>query len=298
MLKPLKIDPNFAPCPAVDGDELFPNGIFEFNITKMWEYIRNNADRVLLTGTAVENYPKEFSRLDEAHVDNTDIIKPVILAEIAPGRYNLVDGHHRMEKARRLGLTSLPAYWLDVNEHIPFLTSTGAYHAYVEYWNEKIHAIYTRPGKNILADLAAADDLRRKWPKIDLLHSLGFPIAVRQNICFSYLSEENYITLTDVFEIVISSKKDPRPGYLISKMLDCQCVGRVAFLKAVNHISQLDLGTQGNLAWKKRYKKFKEAHRAKGSRQQSWSFALTEAGAKMAKFSSNGAAYAPRRRRE
>jgi len=35
----LKTDKKFIPCPVADGDELFLNGIFEFNITKMLEYI-------------------------------------------------------------------------------------------------------------------------------------------------------------------------------------------------------------------------------------------------------------------
>jgi hypothetical protein len=48
MKKPfkLKIDNAFTPCPVADGDELFPNGIFEFNITKMVEYIQNDPDIV------------------------------------------------------------------------------------------------------------------------------------------------------------------------------------------------------------------------------------------------------------
>jgi hypothetical protein len=35
----LKIIKKFTPCPIDDGDELFPNGIFEFNITKMLSFI-------------------------------------------------------------------------------------------------------------------------------------------------------------------------------------------------------------------------------------------------------------------
>ena len=32
-------DKDFTPPPLSEGDELFPNGIFEFNITKMLAYI-------------------------------------------------------------------------------------------------------------------------------------------------------------------------------------------------------------------------------------------------------------------
>ncbi|MEI8013086.1 MAG: hypothetical protein WCI27_11535 [Candidatus Omnitrophota bacterium] len=37
--KKLKIDRKFTPCPVDDEDELFHNGIFVFNITKMIAYI-------------------------------------------------------------------------------------------------------------------------------------------------------------------------------------------------------------------------------------------------------------------
>jgi len=33
--KIFKVDNNFIPCPVAIGDELFPNGIFVFNITKI-----------------------------------------------------------------------------------------------------------------------------------------------------------------------------------------------------------------------------------------------------------------------
>jgi len=64
--------------------------------------------------------------------------RPVILGEIAPDRYNLIDGHHRVAKARREGLPSILAYRIPCPEHVAFLTSTRAYQAYVEYWNSKV----------------------------------------------------------------------------------------------------------------------------------------------------------------
>lgn len=35
----LKLEKTFAPLPVDEGDELFPNGIFEFNVTKMLAFI-------------------------------------------------------------------------------------------------------------------------------------------------------------------------------------------------------------------------------------------------------------------
>ena len=134
----LSVDAAFRPCPAADGDELFPNGIFEFNITKMLEWIRTNPGDVPLEDVSVGDFCREFSSIDESHMDSVQLGQPVILAEIAPGRYNLIDGNHRMEKARRLGIERIAAYKLNVEQHVRFLTDEKAYVAYVEYWNSKV----------------------------------------------------------------------------------------------------------------------------------------------------------------
>ena len=133
----LKVDDNFTPCPINKGDELFQNGIFVFNITKMIKYLKKNANEVDLIEAEVGDFPKSFSSIDESHVDSVDVSQPVILSEIAPGHYNLIDGNHRMEKARKMGAKSILAYKIDVNQHLKFLTEKKAYLSYIEYWNEK-----------------------------------------------------------------------------------------------------------------------------------------------------------------
>jgi len=138
MVKKFSIDKNFAPCPVNDGDELYPNGIFEFNITKIIEYIHSNLADIALEMVAVEDFYKGFSSLDESHVDKTDVSRPVIMVEISPGRYNLIDGNHRMQKARRMGIKSMSAYKLNAEQHMKFLTTKKGYEAYIEYWNDKL----------------------------------------------------------------------------------------------------------------------------------------------------------------
>lgn len=133
----LKADYSFTSCPINKGDELFPNGIFVFNITKMLEYLKKNPNEVDLVEAEVGDFSKSFSSIDESHVDSVDVSQPVILAEIAPGYYNLIDGNHRMEKARRMGIRSILAYKLDVKQHLKFLTEKKAYLSYIEYWNGK-----------------------------------------------------------------------------------------------------------------------------------------------------------------
>ena len=137
LVRILKVDKDFTPCPVVDDDEIFPNGIFKFNITKMLECIEKNHDDVTLEEVAVSDVTS-FSHINESHIDSVDISRPVILAEISPGRYNLIDGNHRIEKARRLGVMYIMAYRLNVEQHIRFLTSKTAYLTYIEYWNSKL----------------------------------------------------------------------------------------------------------------------------------------------------------------
>jgi hypothetical protein len=58
--KELKVNDNFIPCPTKEGDELYPNGIFVFNITKMIEYIKKNSSEI--------DFVKEILPLDTISV--------------------------------------------------------------------------------------------------------------------------------------------------------------------------------------------------------------------------------------
>jgi hypothetical protein len=152
-------------------------------------------------------------------------------------------------------------------------------------------------GNNIGADLAAADDMTKQWPKSDLLLFSGFPASARNSLCRWHWEKQDAVTLAEIFELVISSDKDPRPGYLISKMLDIRCVGKKNFLSVVTYMAGLDFGKQCNHVWKGRYTQFENAHRVRGSRKYSWSFPVTDAGKLLAKFR-NGSQYNPRRRKK
>lgn len=135
--KKLKVNKNFVPCPVETEDELFPNGIFVFNITKMNEYIQTHSEDIPCEEIAVSDFSNS-STVNESHIDSVEVSRPVILAEIAPGRYNVIDGNHRMEKARRMGIKNVTAYKLSAKQHMQFLTSEKAYIAYIEYWNDKV----------------------------------------------------------------------------------------------------------------------------------------------------------------
>lgn len=137
MPKKLSLDKNFVPCAVCEGDELFPNGIFVFNITKMLGYLDSNRRSILPSDLDISELA-HHPRINESHLDSVDISIPVILAEIAPSIFNLIDGHHRVEKAKRSGLKTLKCFRLTVDQHIKFLTDERGYKSYVEYWNSKI----------------------------------------------------------------------------------------------------------------------------------------------------------------
>lgn len=135
MNRKLKFSKRFTPCPVDDGDELYPNGIFVFNITKMAQFIE---DQVIRCEEVLLKDYHSFSKFKEDYLATVDVSRPVIVAEISPGRYNVIDGNHRMEKARRLGLEKLMAYRLSPDQHLQFLTTEQGYLAYIEYWNGKL----------------------------------------------------------------------------------------------------------------------------------------------------------------
>jgi len=136
--KLLKIDKNFIPASEDEGDELYQNGFFVFNISKIIKYIKENSDIFIPEKLSVKDFPYTFANLNEKHINSVNFNEPVILAEISPERYNLIDGNHRMEKAKRSGIEFIMAYRLNVNLHINFLTSIEAYYAYINYWNGKV----------------------------------------------------------------------------------------------------------------------------------------------------------------
>jgi len=136
MDRKLKFSKRFTPCPVDDGDELYPNGIFVFNITKMAQFIEEQG--IQPEEVMVRDFSRGSSKWKEDHMQSVDVTRPVIVAEIAPGRYSVIDGNHRMEKARRLGLDSLQAYRISPDQHIRFLTTEQGYKSYVEYWNGKL----------------------------------------------------------------------------------------------------------------------------------------------------------------
>jgi hypothetical protein len=138
FLRKLKVDKRFTASEVLTDEELFRNGIFVFNISQLIKFIESNPSVIKKVTMSVKDIPDYSSDLDESHLKNANIDKPIIFGEIAPGRYNLIDGYHRVEKARRLGVKELWASKIDIEYLQPFFISEEAYKTHINYWNSKL----------------------------------------------------------------------------------------------------------------------------------------------------------------
>ncbi len=139
----LKKARNFTPCLVDDEEEIYRRGIFEFNISKMTEYIHNTPE-ITVGPVHIRQFSIGSSKVNETHLPTVDISKPIIVAELSPGRYDVIDGNHRLEKARRAGLDYIQGYRLEPKQHMQFLTTEKGYVAYIEYWNDKLKDLKNR----------------------------------------------------------------------------------------------------------------------------------------------------------
>jgi len=108
------------------------------NVTRILEHVARHPAEVALVQVSVRSFPRWDRPLVDADVEADDLALPALLAEISPGRFNLIDGHHRLEKARRRDVETLWADQLTAAQHLRFLTSTRAYLAFVGCWNDKV----------------------------------------------------------------------------------------------------------------------------------------------------------------
>jgi hypothetical protein len=134
----LKLNPKFQPCPVDDRDEIYPNGFFHFNITKLFEFIQKNNFPVEHVSVQEIRSDLKADILDQDTIKTANLQNPIILAEISPNRFNVIDGNHRVEKAFRDSLSNIPAYRISPKDHVQFLTDEKSYKAYVRYWNDKL----------------------------------------------------------------------------------------------------------------------------------------------------------------
>ena len=136
----MKPDPNFVPCEVRDNDEIFPNGFFKFNITRMLEDIESGHLVPIKAQINVEEWLRNHGEgvINEEHMPNVRLGSPVIQAEICNGRFNIIDGNHRMTKAHREGVPTIASYKLLGPQIASYLISEDRYKSFISYWNDKL----------------------------------------------------------------------------------------------------------------------------------------------------------------
>lgn len=137
------------PVAPNDGDEIYCGGVVQINVTALLDWVNNQTLPIVQMPVGI--WGAHEGKLEE-YVQAADLSRPIIIAEIAPDYrdfvpdipendwpsrgYVCIDGHHRLEKARRMGIQALPAIILRMEQHVPF--SYIGYDRYVEYWNRKL----------------------------------------------------------------------------------------------------------------------------------------------------------------
>ena len=136
----IKLNKNYVPLPTQDGDERYPNGIFNFAISLIIEDICSGKLAVEQEKINVQDWFKTHWRgpVTEEHLPAVDVSKPVIQAEIKPGFFEIIDGNHRMERACREGKEFINSYKLRGEQLLPYFSDVRGYKAFVEYWNSKL----------------------------------------------------------------------------------------------------------------------------------------------------------------
>ena len=107
----IKANKNFQPLSQDEKDEFYQNGAFVFNITKLQRFIKANPHTFQAEEVSVASVKTFFSsNFNEATIQVANIAEPILLAEIAPDRFNVIDGNHRLERAYRDGASKILAY--------------------------------------------------------------------------------------------------------------------------------------------------------------------------------------------
>lgn len=136
----IKLNKDYKPLPVSAGDEIYPNGIFNFSISRIIEHIGSGELSVIKERIDVKQWFKSHcqSSVNEDHLPTVDVNKPVIQAEIRPDRFEIIDGNHRMEKAFRDGVEYIDSYKICGEQLLPYFADERGYRGFVEYWNSKL----------------------------------------------------------------------------------------------------------------------------------------------------------------
>ena len=142
-LQKLKLQKNYTPkVQNSDEIEIYPNGVFNFFISKIIEDIDGGILQPKKVRINIEKWLQTHyqckDNINENHLLAVNTRKPIIQAEIKPNHFEIIDGNHRFEKALRDGKKSINSYKLFVKDLLPYFYNNQGYEAFVRYWNSKL----------------------------------------------------------------------------------------------------------------------------------------------------------------
>lgn len=156
--KEMVYSPNYYSFSTDDREEWFPNGIFHFNVSRMIRdlgqvddsqderptFLSNVKTEVITVEDVAERFV-DAEVLQAEHIQQAELSRPLIFAEVAPDSFNLIDGHHRIAKAKAAKKATLPAFFIPADEAFRYLSSEDEYAKFVYYWNTKVEDACGRP---------------------------------------------------------------------------------------------------------------------------------------------------------
>lgn len=124
----------------------------------------------------------------------------------------------------------------------------------------------------LLQEIRLVDDLDRRWKVGELMDALLLPTRARTSL--GYRWEWKNVTessLREFMELVISDQPHPKPGFLLTPLVDFRNVRLKTFWETARRLTELDLGDRCNQEWRRRLRRLRQASRLHGGERYSWS---------------------------
>jgi len=122
----------------------------------------------------------------------------------------------------------------------------------------------------LLQEIRWEDDPDRKWKVEQLTDALLLPIRARTSLGYRW-KKVTELSLRDLMELVISDNPHPKPGFLLTPLVDFRNVRLKTFWETVERLTELDLGERCNQEWRRRLERLRQASRLHGGQRYSWS---------------------------
>ena len=104
------------------------SGTILWNISEMLKYTSQYAKQLMKVDDLVKN---NFFSGQIEHAMGTDINNPIVVINLCDGKDKVIDGNHRLFKARNHGIEYIEAYYLKQNQHT----------RYIENYDEELYEV-------------------------------------------------------------------------------------------------------------------------------------------------------------